>query len=755
MWRQWAGGAMSLDQAFRLTSILLAGVSFSALFLESHLPGWLTFLIGVALILALVRVTESTGDSSPAARTGPPTAVWNVLVLLGFFGFWVDSLVSGELLPAGVRFLLVLMVIKLFTLRCFRDYLHLHVISVVVMLAAASMGADFWYFPFFVVYLFVGVWTLLLLGTTKQLEDPDTSAPALASQRETRGSYGRVTPQVFRLANGLALFVFGVTLLLFFALPRLQAGFYQNGQGATIRTAGFSDAVDLGSIGPIKRDPRVVMRVEPPGRVPDGKGRLYLRGVAFDHYDGRSWVNQLSRRRMVRETGAGIFALNGSQGERGISERPSLQLKIFLEPLDTPVLFGVPFMETVSGNLSAVQVDANGSFYLPFPSAAPVEYVAVSRSPAILPADLQPSPVVYHEAFLRHFTQIPARSDRVAALARTVVRHERTPYGQAMAIQDYLARNYRYSLEIPVAKQANPLEEFLFNRKTGYCEHYATAMVIMLRTLGIPARLVTGFLATEWNEYGHYYVVRQQDAHAWVEVHLPRSGWMVMDPTPPSEDIGDVTGSWQGWARMADHIRLLWNRVVVRFSAADQLAIVREVQVGSATIGQKVWDSTFKWFTPPTSWREKIAGLYERSTTGILAAGFIAFLAGLYLLLWRGWKQSQYERFFSKDGSLDAKGAVTKLYTDMILYLSSRGIQKPVNTGPLQFLDTIRTQWTDAFPPAATITELYCRGRFGKATLTSDEYTIAQNTLGQLTSLTREQRVERGLGGKTGAGNGI
>ncbi|MCP9469769.1 MAG: DUF3488 and transglutaminase-like domain-containing protein [Nitrospira sp.] len=743
---------MSLDQAFRVTSILLAAVSFITLFLESHLPGWLTFLTGVALILALVRVTESNSDSSPETRTGLPTAVWNILVILGFFGFLVDSLMSGELLPAGVRFLLVLMVIKLFNLRCFRDYLHLHVISVVVMLAAAALGADVWYFLLFLVYLFVGVWTLLLLGITKQLEDPDTPAPALASQRETRGSYDRVTSQVFQLANGLALFVFGVTLLLFFALPRLQGGFYQNGQGAAIRTAGFSDAVDLGSIGPIKRDPRVVMRVEPSGRAPDGKGRLYLRGIAFDHYDGRSWVNQLSRRRVVRETGPGLFALNGSQGERGRPERPSLQLKIFLEPLDTPVLFGAPFMEAVSGNLPAVQVDVNGSFYLSRPSATPVEYVAVSKSTAVLPADLQPSPVVYHEAFLRHFIQIPARSDRIAALARTVVGQERTPYGQAMAIQDHLARNYRYSLEIPRAEQANPLEEFLFNRKTGYCEHYATAMVIMLRTLGVPARLVTGFLATEWNEYGNYYVVRQQDAHAWVEVHLPHSGWIVMDPTPPSEDIGDVISPWQGWASMVDHIRLLWNRVVVQFSAADQLAIVRGVQIGSATIGQKVWGPTSRWFPPPTSWQERIVDLYDRSTTGILAAGFIAILTGLCLFMWLGWKRSRYRRFFTKASVQNDRHAVAKLYTDMILYLSSKGVQKPANTGPLQFLDTIRTQWTGAFPLATTITELYCRERFGRARLTSDEYTVAQNKLDRLMSLTREQDGETE---KTGAGNGI
>lgn len=730
---------MPLNQAFRSMSVLLAGVSFLALVHGTDLPGWLVFLTGMALLVSFARAIGSTGRRSIQQPVLSATAC-NVLVLMGFFGFLMDGLASGELLPAGVRFLLVLMVIKLFNLRRTGDYLHLHAISVVMMVAAA-LGADPWYFLFFLAYLLIGVWALVLLGVTKQGEDLPVPASGLLPGQETTSASGEVTFPLLRTAGWLAAAVFGLTLVLFYALPRLQAGLYQSGQGTVIRTAGFSGSVDLGALGPIKQDPRIVMRVELPGRARGEKG-LYLRGIAFDHYDGRSWVNQMGLQRAIHQTDLGIFSLPGRRSEDQLSPELFHQQRIFLEPLDTPVLFGTPFMEKVSGKLPAVQVDGGGSFYLPFPIAAPIEYVAVSRPPTVLPADLHPLPsaVHYHDAFLRYFTQVPHRSDRIAALARTVAQHARTPFEQAMAIRDHLSRHYRYSLELPVSDQAHPLEEFLFNRKTGYCEHYATAMTIMLRTLGVPARLVTGFLATEWNEYGRYYVVRQQDAHAWVEVYLPYSGWITMDPTPLSNNGGTDVGAraWVGWRDITDYLHMWWNRVVLRYSAADQIAIVRGVQVGSATVGRKVWESVSGWFNPPPSWGETIVGLYDRSTV-VLTAGVIVVLTGLGLLLWSGQKQSRYGSVCSKGGIQGEKQVVTKLYSDMILYLSSKGIQKPVTTGPLQFLDTIRMQWADAFPLAATITELYCRGRFGNATLTSDEYTIARNKLRQLMSLTREQ----------------
>jgi transglutaminase-like putative cysteine protease len=217
------------------------------------------------------------------------------------------------------------------------------------------------------------------------------------------------------------------------------------------------------------------------------------------------------------------------QQARATNAGPAIRQNILLESLDTAVLFAAPFADSITGRFPSVQMDVVGALSLPFPSSSRIEYTVVSRTPTVLPDDHLPQPVSYSERFVRHFLESQGVSERIAALARSVTADKASRFDMAQAIERHLTSHYRYSLDVPLANQANPIEEFLFSRKTGYCEHYATAMVLMLRSIGIPARLVTGFLATEWNDYGNYYVVRQQDAHAWVELHLPRSGWIMMD----------------------------------------------------------------------------------------------------------------------------------------------------------------------------------------------------------------------------------
>ncbi|MCP9452594.1 MAG: DUF3488 and transglutaminase-like domain-containing protein [Nitrospira sp.] len=755
---------MSLEQAFRISSILWAGVSFVALALGTGLPAWLVFFTTVALLVSFARAVGAMAGWFSVPQVVRSAVTWNVLVLAAFFGFVVESLTSGELLYAGLRFLMVLMIMKLFRLRDRGDYLHLHAITVVMMLAAA-LRADLWYVPLFIAYLALGVWTLFLHGMTRQRGNQPFTTFATTPRQQTTCPSGfehgeeKVAACFFQMASGLALAVLCLTVLLFYALPRLETRSYHNDDGAVIRTAGFSDSVNLGALGPIKLDPRIVMRVELPDRaIPERKG-LYLRGMTFDHYDGRSWVNRLGRRWPIRQTTQGIFALQGQEGGEQMAPELLSRQRILLEPLDTPVLFGAPFMEAVSGKLPAVQVDGGGSFYLPVPVANPLEYTAVSRPTTVLPADLHPSsfPSQYPEEFLRYFTQVPPTSDRIAALARTVAQHARTPYEQAMAVQDYLARHYRYSLALPVSDHTNPLEEFLFKRKTGYCEHYATAMAIMMRTLGVPSRLVTGFLATEWNEYGNYYVVRQQDAHAWVEIYLPHSGWIVMDPTPAGdENVASADGLWLAWTRLIDHLQLRWNRVVVQYSAADQLAIVQGVQTGGAAIGHKVRESFQILLETITGLMEKSVSLLVTATLGqAVATGFtVLVLLGLLRSMWLFRKRSQGKPLGMKEENERAGGPVTQLYEQMLSYLSAQGLQKPTPLGPLQFVNIVRHQWAEVSSMVEAITTLYCKERFGKVPLTLEEYDLARQRLGELRNRTRfasKSDLQRGIG----AGNGI
>jgi protein-glutamine gamma-glutamyltransferase len=727
---------MSFNQALQITSILLASVSFIGLTLGAGLPEWLAILTGAALIVMLLRnvgakLVERLSTHAPFSPTG-----WNLLVIISFLGFWIDMLwVSGELLPAGIHFLMILMVIKLFNLKLRRDYLHLYAISLVTILASGALTTDLWYLPIFFLYLFAGVWTLVLFQLTKRFEQIGSPKTLNIVGQKQEESFSRVTHQLFWLANGLALASFGLTLIIFFTIPRASAGFYQKGFGENIRTSGFSDTVDLGSIGPIKRDPSVVMRVELSNRLPHAADRLYLRGVAFDRYDGKTWTNRLSYRRNIREDLGGTFVLRGGRSPAPSRLGETIQQNILLEPLDTPVLFAAPFMESVSGKFPTVQTDQAGSVYLPYPSSSRIEYSVVSRSNPVVPADLSSEPGSYSESFARHFLQIPPQSDRITHLAREVTQAPRSTYGKANAIQTFLTHNFRYSLDAPLAELDQPLEEFLFSRKTGYCEHYATAMVIMLRTIGIPARLVTGFLATEWNEYGNYYLVRQQDAHAWVEVHLPHSGWILMDPTPPTnESVESGYDAWYALGRMMDSVRLQWNRFFVQYSAEDQLAVVRELKAGGTSVRSKALDSLTTVFIPLMSMVDGIVDYASKTTMRLLGELLGLALIGFAILLWLNGKRS-WARGRSWEKTIGDERVIVQLYGQMLKHLARKGISKFTATPPHEFVRITGEQWNAASSPVAVITELYCRTRFGQIPLTREELGLAEDNLHYLIAL--------------------
>lgn len=730
---------MIYSHALRLTSILLAAVSFIGLTLGSGLPAWLAVLTGGGLIMVLVRQVVGEVTMNPPSRTWFTPAGWNLLVIVGFVGFWVDMLlVSGELLPAGIHFLMILMVIKLFNLSHRRDYLHLYAISLVAILASGSLTTEWWYLPVFLLYLVAGVWTLILFQITKGSDE--------VSSRQMSGSpgqlepAGRVTTQLFWLANGLAIGCFGLTLAIFFTIPRLSAGFYQKGFGDNIRTSGFSETVNLGAIGPIKRDPSVVMRIEVPDQAPHSLDRLYVRGLAFDQYDGKSWTNRLSHRRNLSEERPGTFVIRGHQGSEGSRFGEAIRQNILLEPLDTAVLFAAPFVEHVSGKFPAVQSDVGGSLYLPFPSATRIEYSVVSRSQPVLPADLGAERPRYPESFTKHFLQVPYLSERISRMSEDLTQSRPSSYEKALAIQEFLTRNYQYSLDAPLAGLDRPLEEFLFLRKTGYCEHYATAMVIMLRTVGIPARLVTGFLATEWNEYGNYFVVRQQDAHAWVEVHLPYSGWVVMDPTPPSpEAVGTERTAWQALGGIVDSIKLHWSRFFVQYSAADQLAAVRELKAGGKSVGHKALDSMASIFSPLTRLLGVIPDQVLRGSIRPQPVILGIAVAMCLVLLWLGVRRMSGKIRVDRASTADQQ-RIVELYKQMIKRLADEGLAKAPSTTPKEFVHAVRMRWSEADSAVTSLTELYCRARFGKISLTDEELQQAKDRLHQLTILNKPQR---------------
>src|SRR6185295_13922646 len=548
---------MPFEQAFALSSVLLATTAFSGLVFSQSIPLWLAFPTVIILMISMLHAGGVPFVRRAMAQVTVSPTLWNVLLIGSFVILLIDlTVVSQDLLPAGIHFLVVLLDIKLLTLQQRRDYRHLYAISLMAILAAAALTTDAWYVPVFLSYLLAAVWTLLLYHLTQETgETPAVITPSSSTTASLTTSPGRITHRFFWLTNGTAVLTITLTLVIFFLIPRIGAGVLQKTSGEALRTTGFSDQVDLGTIGSVKQDPQIVMRVELPDQPILENDRFYLRGLAYDQYNGRSWSHSGTRRRSLGLVADGTFLVRPAGNRPSNSLAGTIRQDILLEMLDTSVLFAAPFAELVSGEFLTIQTDVMGGLHLPVPPSSRIRYSVTSYVPQLVANERTAQTLAYPDSIRSHYLQVPMESQKVADLAHRVTQQAVTPFEQTLAVQQHLLENYRYSLENDTATLNHPLEEFLFTRKTGYCEHYATAMVVRLRTVGIPARLVTGFLATEWNEYGGYFTVRQRDAHAWVEVYFPYSGWITMDPTP-TVSAAVTSSRWEAFSRLMASVGL-------------------------------------------------------------------------------------------------------------------------------------------------------------------------------------------------------
>jgi len=728
---------MVFEQALKGSAVLLAATGFMGLLLARSVPMWLTVMTLTALVYAVLRLVEWPAGSRRLELPAAPV-VWNVLLIGAFALFLLDlTIISRDLLPAGTHFLLILLNVKLLTLQNRRDYRHLYAISLMAVLAAAALTTDLWYVSVFVAYLLTVVWSLLLYHLTG-----GTAASSPGPAHDISGAPStapRMTGRFFWLTNGIALSTFVLTLLIFFLIPRISVGILQKSRGEGLRTTGFSERVDLGMIGSVKEDPQVVMRVELPDQPAASRERVYLRGLAYDQYNGRSWSFSSRQRRSLGLVADGTFIVRSGANRKnpvGLSE--PLRQDILLEALDTSVLFAAPFAESLSGDFTGLQLDSMTGLHLPYPSTSRIRYSVVSREHRNLPEEQTSAAHDYASAIRDRYLQLPNRSERIEALARRVTDGAATPFDKATAVLEHLLSSYAYSLEAETATSSHPIDEFLFTRKTGYCEHYATAMVLMLRSIGIPSRLVTGFLATEWNEFGNYYTVRQRDAHAWVEVYYPQSGWITMDPTPPNP-VALAPSLWVSFQRFAESMRLRWDRVFIRYSGRDQLAFIHSLREGSDSardaLGQ--WTSGLAVVSAQLlkSWMEGLQKPHwNRVWTLILIA--VVGVASLICLISYRWAYGS----LSKCPAARTQQQIVQVYKKMLTLAARRGIHITPSTTPTEVSRLVTERWRDAGSTVDRLITLYCRARFGVGSLSSKELVQAVEDIGVLKRLSRLPR---------------
>jgi len=718
---------MTLDQALRISSIILAVTGITGLVLAGEVPlGLLLIAYGSAALSA----ARAFGWGSSWRIFHLSRATWNTLVVAALLAFVAEFFWTAPgLLQPSIHFLIVLMINKLLTLHHRKDFPQLYALSLLALLAAAALTVELWYASVAAAFVLAAVWSLMLYHLVCERDDMRGERDGGASRSDPAPA--PITAGLFWTTNGIAVGGLCLTVLIFFVTPRVGTGLFQKQRLDLIRTTGFSDRVDLGVIGAVKLDQTVVMRVELPEVVGPPPERLYFRGVAYDLYNGTSWANSFPHRYSISRNTEGIFKVD-TQGKSNRGSE-SLRQDVLIEALDTPALFGVSFVHSLEGNFLIVQTDGMGGLYLPTPPATRLQYTVYSNTVPMLPEERTAPSYEYPEEIRRHNLQLPPGVERVQALAEDVTRQATSVFERATMIQRHLRTTYRYSLDVGATIPSNPVDEFLFVRKTGYCEHYATAMVLMLRTLGIPARLVTGFLHGEWNDFGNYYTVRQRDAHAWVEVYFPGSGWRTFDPTPAA-GVGTVMPAWSQAVRWMDSVRLKWDRVVIRYSLRDQALVVR----GIRERGEQVRDNLAGTFVAVRRWinqaPSRITALVRSDRP--LAVGMLLAWLGLMAVMFtlvRRWRKVRLRR--TPGLHREQHVAAMRLYGRMLTLLEARGLRKSPGVTPFEFAREVSSRSTLLGEPVQRLTALYCRIRFGHDELSADDQARAEDLMKSLSTV--------------------
>jgi transglutaminase-like putative cysteine protease len=653
--------------------------------------GWLPILLYMAGVVWFLRRA-----SVDPARWLPPWGM-NVLGLAYLPVFFLDIFAVAHALVAPVLHLCFFaLLVKLFAIVRERDKWQASI--GVFFLFLASMGTSV--HPAIVLYLIAFLALALVLLTRfaflHVLSGFGREDPALAS---------------IPLRGFLLLATTGVVVIavpLFLLLPRVRSPFIVGrgaGTGVTQEAAGFSDQVTLDSIGRIRGSREVVMRVL------DGtpaSGEMRFKAATYDVYQGGTWRRSPTRGPLLRSQGV-RFRLG--------TAKPARWATIFLQPLHSISLPLPVETAVIEPHVSLLASDEGGAVSFPFP---PLEVQELRVGLAAAPVLTGSQPAGSGDASL----DLHGVTPKIAGLAASVM-GSGPAAERARRLENHLTNHYSYTLDFVGRSADNPIEDFLFRYHSGQCEYFASSMVLMLRSQGIPARLVTGFLGGEYNPFEGYYIVRENNAHAWVEAYLPGKGWRIFDPTPPAGRPGEGAEGATLLAQQAwDFVIFRWDRYVLTFGLYDQLRIfggLRELwndlwaklRRAEKTAGAHPSSSGLDSFGPGSVKPIGRGGLPDVPLSMALILTLLAAIVWIFYLRMR------------------PPLTATAAYRRLRRRLGKAGAVLPDSVPPLAVRRETENRYPEAAGPAARVIEFYLRESFGGQPLEDEEVEALKEALGE------------------------
>jgi transglutaminase-like putative cysteine protease len=660
MARRDTAAAASIEWSFQFSLLGLVATGYLALAATGHLDAPTLALTAAGLVLRGLLAGGALRWELSERAAIRATVVYAAFYPLDYLWF------SRTLLGATVHLAFFLAVVKILTARTTRDYLYMAAIAFLELLAAAIVSADSSFFVFLALDLLFAIAALTSAEIRRSME-----GARLTARARLKGFY----PRLAALALVAAAGILALTAGLFFLLPR-TADAARSRFAHRIYLPGFSGRVTLGEIGQIKTSSRPVMHI----RVfsTDKLNAVKWRGSALTVFDGKHWSNPPLAEAAIA-TGRGHVTLT-ADGERREGRHISYDVELDAVETDTLFFAGTPqaidiregeLLRDSSGNLRRKGRPLEGFQYEVYSllEDPPETAVAAWFVPALAGAARQLN------------LQLPRALDsRIPPMARRWTAGADSDLGRARALERRLRVEYGYTLELPPREPADPLANFLFVRRRGHCEYFASAMTVMLRTLGIPARLATGFQSGVYNPITDLWLVRASDAHSWVEAWIPGYGWATFDPTPPDPSLHD-SGLAARIGLYLDAADTFWKEWVVSYDPTHQGTLAERVERGARGMGIGWFDSVYG---AGSDWDLRLEAWLRRSALRLavaLAVGVWLWLVAppLVRLLRMRLRISRARRGHA------GMGDATVLYRRMLDVVKRLGYQRPLWFTPAEF----------------------------------------------------------------------
>ena len=610
-----------------------------------------------------------------------------------------------------------------------RDYYQVFLMAFFLVLSACTRAPGSTIAPIIVVFMASAVAGFALLHVRRELARagdhgladvvPPQSAAVPESPGLRRHGYAGWVGAVF-------LACLAATVVTFMFTPRMQAGVIQREEDLEEAATGVGTDVDLAFSGPIAPDSSIVMRVEFP-ETPGGQfeGELFWRVTAYDAYTGTRWQDggvALSAYDRARDITfePGARRLRRSPTNRGRLVRQS----VFLGEVPEAGLPMLPLVREVVCEDVNLGWSADGDFtVLPVEPRSTLSYEAWSEVRTTPVEQLRAARGSYAFSFeedeYRHYTRHFLRPAAVE-LARQVAADAETPYEAAEAIAAWLQSDaFTYDINVPEYQSRNPVDAFLLEGRTGHCQLFASAMALMVRSLGVPARIVAGYRGGEWDDRDQVYVVRNSMAHAWVEVYVLDHGWVTFDPSPAG-DAFEYAAPWL--ARVASRLQLQadlwWYQNVINYRSAVTLEGLRNAAAGVLQAPARLGD----WFTE----LEGVPAAPREYATLVAWVAVVAVVAGLTLRM--TWRVPARRR---GPGLSAEQARARKLYRRFRRAAGKAGFSSEGKTARELLAEVAAGSRTDA-AAAARLVAAYNRVRFGGEDFAPDEYAALRRTVGNV-----------------------